>query len=408
MKFIHASDLHLDSPFEGIRQLPNMVWEQVHSSPLIALAKLVDVAIENQVDFVLLVGDLYDQDTQSISTQLLLKDHLQRLVDNNIAVYLSYGNHDYHLDGNATIGIPEDVVQFGPEVSTETLMTSDQKRVAISGFSYNQRWIEENKIPNFPERKIVDYHIGMLHGSVKHNKKNDHYAPFELRELVTKHYDYWALGHIHKSQQLVETPPIVYPGTIQGRNKNESGPHGFELVSDETGNLKPKFIPVSPINWVTETINADQTDDDSTLIDRVMSQIDKHKENYFQLILLVINNIEDLTTDLFQRLIDGTWQRQLDHEQQQNIKKINGWIYEVTPVPTTPKIEYSKLDKRFWETAREEVFTTSNIKLSAGKLMQIPFLSAHFADLDVQKGIINRAENLLVKESRLEVSEHEN
>ncbi|WP_054660414.1 metallophosphoesterase family protein [Secundilactobacillus kimchicus] len=120
MKFIHSADLHLDSPFEGLKQLPDEVWQRVYRSPFLALTKLVDIAIENQVDFVLLAGDLYDQDTQSVAAQLSLKDQLQRLLDHQIAVYLSYGNHDYHPAESASIGIPADVVQFGPAVTTQT------------------------------------------------------------------------------------------------------------------------------------------------------------------------------------------------------------------------------------------------------------------------------------------------
>lgn len=407
MKFIHSADLHLDSPFEGLKQLPDEVWQRVYRSPFLALTKLVDIAIENQIDFVLLAGDLYDQDTQSVAAQLSLKDQLQRLLDHQIAVYLSYGNHDYHPAESASIGIPADVVQFGPAVTTQTLITRDQKRVAISGFSYDQRWLEDDQVPKFPERQNEDYHIGMLHGSVKQGKDSDHYAPFELSELVAKHYDYWALGHIHKPQLLAETPPIVYAGTIQGRHKNEAGPHGFDMVSDETGRLQPTFIPVSPIDWVTLTVSAESTDDDASLIDRIMSQMSQQQSDRFQLSSLIIDNVEVLSPDLLQRLLDGTWQGQLDHEQQRQVATGNAWIYEVTPKPTAPKIEYSELDERFWQAASQNVFTASNLQLTAGKLMQTPFLAAHFAASEVQEQITNRAESLLVQESRQEAAERE-
>lgn len=67
------------------------------------------------------------------------------------------------------------------------------------------------------------FHIGMLHGSVEGDAEHNRYAPFQIRELKEKQFDYWALGHIHKREILSEEPYIIYSGNIQGRHRKETG-----------------------------------------------------------------------------------------------------------------------------------------------------------------------------------------
>ena len=66
MKFIHAADLHLDTPFLGLRTAPAALWQQIYDATFTAFAKIVDAALAEQVDFVCLVGDLYDRAERSI------------------------------------------------------------------------------------------------------------------------------------------------------------------------------------------------------------------------------------------------------------------------------------------------------------------------------------------------------
>lgn len=228
VKFIHAADLHLDSPFRGLSDLPAAVKQRVYQAPFTATQRLVDRAIQERVDFVVLVGDLFDRDTQSVQAQLFLRDQLQRLVDTGIGVYLSYGNHDY-LTEQSTLSLPDGVTVFGREVTTAEFTTATQQRVAISGFSYDQRWLTTDRVAEFPDRSEVDFQIGMLHGAVRTGAQ-DQYAPFTVAELQAKRYDYWALGHIHQQQALSMTPPIIYAGAIQGRHQNETGTMAFNWL----------------------------------------------------------------------------------------------------------------------------------------------------------------------------------
>ena len=120
--------------------------------------------------------------------------------------------------------------------------------VSIYGFSYKERHIREAMVQHFPIADNQDaFHIGMLHGSLAGDQTHAVYAPFTKDELLSKQYDYWALGHIHLRQSLHEEPTIVYPGNIQGRHRNERGVKGFyevQLTKTETG---LEFIPTSDL-----------------------------------------------------------------------------------------------------------------------------------------------------------------
>jgi len=131
--------------------------------------------------------------------------------------------------------------------------------VNIYGFSYPERHVKESKVQSYPvaeERHAL--HIGMLHGSVAGNDTHAVYAPFTKEEVLSKGYDYWALGHIHKRQLLHENPPIVYSGNIQSRHRNEQGVKGFYDVHLSKGYAKLDFVPTSAVVYENLTIDCTQ------------------------------------------------------------------------------------------------------------------------------------------------------
>lgn len=400
MKFIHAADLHLDSPFEGLQRLPKALWEQIHQAPFNATKKMVTDAIEQKVDFVLLVGDLFDRETQSVQAQVFLNDQLQRLVDAGIAVFVSFGNHDY-LTGEQQLTLPENVSVFGGEVATKQLTTADHTRVAISGFSYADRWLKEDMISQFSKRGTADFQIGMLHGAVKQGDDN-HYAPFTVSELTGTHYDYWALGHIHKPSVLAEQPPIIYAGTIQGRHKLETGQHGYQLVSSQGQRLERQFVPADQVRWSSLALTVDKDTTDASLIDAVQVALAQRQSAVFELIALKLTGIEKLSASLLSRLNDGTWLERLDQTQKKTYSKAHAWIYEVNVQPTDQPVQYAKLDAAYWQRAQASVFTPDNVEMTAGKLMQYPFIAEHLRDPKTTANLTDRAKNELLAQSRLE------
>ncbi|RIW30942.1 DNA repair exonuclease [Bacillus salacetis] len=251
IRFIHTADLHLDSPFKGLKHLPEELFQRVRNSTFRSLERIVDNAIRLEVDFVLMAGDLYDEEDRSIRAQARLKNQLERLNEAGISVYVIHGNHDYLGNYWSHLDMPANVKVFGDTVEKVIHYTADGTPVHLYGFSYDTRHIHERKIADYPAaRKDGGIYIGLLHGS-EAGETTDHepYAPFSISELKEKNYHYWALGHIHVRKELSAFPPIVYPGNIQGRHRKETGPKGCYFVTVADGETKLEFLETQEIIW---------------------------------------------------------------------------------------------------------------------------------------------------------------
>lgn len=273
--FIHAADLHLDSLFKGLRHVPANIFKEIQESTFTALNHLVDEAINNNVDFVLLAGDLYDHESQSLKAQIRLRRAFERLAEQNIDVFLSYGNHDFMKGDSFDVEYPDNVHIFSEErVTCIPFYKNGEAAAAIYGFSYENRAVYENKSSEY---KIADgefpFHIAMLHGSVATNTEHDSYAPFLIKDLLNKGMDYWALGHIHTRQQLYTNPPVIYPGNIQGRHRKETGEKGCYLISLSKHNIKQTFLPLQAIRYEEVEVDIRECPTPSHAEKSIMSQL---------------------------------------------------------------------------------------------------------------------------------------
>ncbi|GKV69899.1 DNA repair exonuclease [Sporosarcina sp. NCCP-2716] len=257
IRFLHAADLHLDSPFKGITDMPAARLAELRESTFAAYQSFITYAVREQPDFILLAGDIYDGEDRSLRAQMRFISGLEQLREAGIPVFLLYGNHD-HLAGSwARFKVPDNVTVFGPDVESHEFTVRGQ-RVAVHGFSYPERHVSEAMIARYPEASGGTLHIGMLHGSIAGDDTHAVYAPFTMKELLQKKYDYWALGHIHKRQLLHEGPPVVYPGNLQGRHRNEAGVKGFYDVVLDDGDAQLTFVPTSVVRF--EEIQVDCSD----------------------------------------------------------------------------------------------------------------------------------------------------
>ncbi len=262
ISFVHAADIHLDSPFVGMHKLPPELYKRVKDSTFVAFRNLVNYCLNEKVDFLLISGDLYDGEDRSIRAQIRLQQEFSKLQNANIRVFVIHGNHD-HLAGTwSHIEMPENVHIFGPEPDLVEFTTGNGMQVSIAGFSYEKRHEAHNKLNLFPQ-PAGDLKIGMLHGHDGTSQNHFAYAPFTISDLVQMPYDYWALGHIHTRQILSEAPYVIYPGNIQGRHINETGEKGFIHVEWTTHQQNITFIPCQDIEWRIEKIHiSDSTQPD--------------------------------------------------------------------------------------------------------------------------------------------------
>ena len=247
MRFLHTADLHIDSPLRGLSRYQGAPLERLRGATRRALERLVDLALDEQVDFLLIAGDLYDRDWQDFHTGLFVREQMVRLGRAGIAVFIVQGNHDARGVITRQIPWPDNVTVFSSR-SAETVRL-ESLGVAIHGHSFPDREVPEDLVPGFPPAVPGYFNIGLLHTSLTGIGGHDTYAPTTLDNLKSKGYDYWALGHIHVRQVVCERPRVVFPGNLQGRHARETGSKGCELVSVEGGCMTTRFMPLAVVRW---------------------------------------------------------------------------------------------------------------------------------------------------------------
>ncbi|OAS84009.1 metallophosphoesterase family protein [Metabacillus litoralis] len=280
IKFIHAADLHLDSPFVGLKYLPPQLFEKIRESTFLAFSKVITSAINEKVDFVLLSGDLYDGEERSLKAQLKLKKEFDRLAEVGIEVFVIHGNHDHTGGKWIDLQWPDNVHVFSSKVvEMKTYLKNETPVAHIYGYSYPSRSVQENMTQQYKKQGNSSvYHIGMLHGSIEGNKDHDVYCPFKVNELINKEFDYWALGHIHKRQILHEKNPIIaYPGNIQGRHRKETGKKGCYLVEMQDDTASTTFISTEEVIWEEVELSIEGLTSVSELIKKCEHSIEQFR-----------------------------------------------------------------------------------------------------------------------------------
>ena len=237
-KFLHAADIHLDSPLIGLTKHEGMPVEKIRQATRKALKNMVLFAINQKVDFVLLAGDIYDGDWQDFNTGRFFALQMDELQKNDIKVFIINGNHDATSQISKTLKLPDNVVIFKHNKAHTKKI--DALQVAIHGQSFATRDISDNLAINYPQKTTDYFNIGMLHTALTGAEGHENYAPCSVVDLENKEYDYWALGHVHKQSIISEHPYIVFPGCLQGRHIKEQAlkGKGATLVEVLDGSIK--------------------------------------------------------------------------------------------------------------------------------------------------------------------------
>ena len=255
MKFIHTADIHLDSPLVGLAAYQDAPVQQLRTVTRDAFSRLVDAAIGEEVDFMVIAGDLYDGSWKDYNTGHYFCREMGRLNKAKIPVYLLYGNHDSESEMTKKLSLPSNVNVF--ESRKPSTYRIETLKVALHGRSYREAATFENLASSYPEPIAGWLNIGVLHTALGGYAAHQPYAPCSLDELTVKGYDYWALGHVHEHAILQKDPWIVYPGNLQGRHIREIGERGAVLVTaDETGIQSVERLCVDMLRWYVVDVDA--------------------------------------------------------------------------------------------------------------------------------------------------------
>nr|WP_052300901.1 DNA repair exonuclease [Methanoplanus limicola] len=283
LKFIHTADLHLGSKFCGISGMNPDMAKKMSKATFSAFDNIVSHCIDNNVDFLLISGDIYDSADRRIYEQLEFRKRLAKLSDYDISVYLAFGNHDPLSGWSAKIDWPGNVnIMPGNDPECLFYESGGKKRAAIVGMSYKQSNTTVNLTKYYPEKENSwPFTIGMLHCNLGTDTGHEPYSPCSVKDLTDKNYDYWALGHIHKPQIIQESEPvIVYPGNPQGRDMGESGIRGCYIVTvSNRGSIETEFIETAEIKWEKVSVNVSKISDENDLIKRIEKEIQKIRRN---------------------------------------------------------------------------------------------------------------------------------
>jgi DNA repair exonuclease SbcCD nuclease subunit len=233
--FLHAADIHLDSPLKGLEAYRDAPLEQIRRAARRAFDNLVDLAVEEEVAFVLLAGDLYDGDWKDYNTGIYFVNRMGRLREAGIPVFMVSGNHDAASQITRALNLPDNVTLFSHR-KAETRI-NEQLGVAVHGQSFSSRAVADDLTRNYPQGVPGLFNIGLLHTSLNGRPGHEPYAPCTLDALLSKGYQYWALGHVHQREELAHDPWIVFPGNIQGRHIRETGAKGCTLVTVDEGQV---------------------------------------------------------------------------------------------------------------------------------------------------------------------------
>lgn len=260
LTFIHAADLHLGAPFKGMRSAtPEWASVLVEAIPN-AYRRIVSLAIESRVDFVIFAGDIFDDSRPSYADFSLFVDGLRRLEDAGIAVYFVTGNHDpYALWRNDFAHIPRNATLIGatqPEFVCH--MRDGEPLCLVGGRGYlTQSWPSDQDISSGVSREAAvhslgveaPFMVGILHTGLDIDPTR---SPVSPRSLLKRSVDYWACGHIHQPRIIDDekNPHVVYSGCPQGRDIKEEGEHGVFKVTLRQGEPnKVEFCPTAEVAW---------------------------------------------------------------------------------------------------------------------------------------------------------------
>jgi hypothetical protein len=241
MKFVHASDLHLDSPLRGLARYEGAPVERIRRATRRALESLVELCIGERVSLLVMAGDIYDGDWRDYSTGLFFAGQMSRLRAAGVPVVMIHGNHDAASQITKHLTLPDNVTVLGHR-RPETKVFADLG-ICVHGQSFAKRDVKDDLASRYPEPIRGLLNVGLLHTALAGRPGHEPYAPTSLEALVAKGYEYWALGHVHQREVLHRDPWVVFSGNLQGRHARETGAKGAMLVEFDG----PKVHGVSPV-----------------------------------------------------------------------------------------------------------------------------------------------------------------
>ncbi len=275
-KFLHAADIHLDSPLTTLSQYPGAPVEKIRLAAREALTNLVRFAVEENVAFVVIAGDVYDGDWDDYNTGHFFNTQMMKLARANVPVYLISGNHDAQNKMTKNLQLPANVHQFPTEAPATVRL--EHLPVSLHGQGFATQSVKQDLSLDYPQAESGRFNIGILHTSVDGREGHADYAPCTLNGLISKGYDYWALGHIHQREILKERRPMIaFPGNLQGRHIRETGAKGCLLIEVDGSNqiTNHTFQALDTFRWEICEVDLADVEHPDDILNRVAENLNQ-------------------------------------------------------------------------------------------------------------------------------------
>jgi DNA repair protein SbcD/Mre11 len=274
MKFVHAADLHLDSPLRGLERYEGAPADRIRGATRRAMENLIDLCLDESVAFLLLAGDLYDGDWKDYATGLFFSAQMSRLREAGVRVFLIRGNHDAQSRITRRLELPDNVKELAcgqPEsVRDEAL------GIAVHGQGFAKASVTDDLAANYPGAVGGLLNIGLLHTALSGRPGHADYAPCAVDTLRSKGYDYWALGHVHAREVVSDDPWIVFPGNLQGRHAREGGAKGATLVTVREGRVQEvEHRALDVVRWARVKVDVTAAATGEDVVDRVRGALEQ-------------------------------------------------------------------------------------------------------------------------------------
>jgi DNA repair protein SbcD/Mre11 len=229
-RFVHTADIHLDSPLATLALRDPELADLIGGATRKAFVAVIDLCLSEQVDALVIAGDLYDGEQTSMKTARFLVDQLRRVHEAGVKTFIIRGNHDAESRITRELTLPESVKVFVGRAEAVSLERGGLE-VAVHGVSFAQKHAPESLLPKFHPPVPGSVNIGIMHTSLGGSPAHGLYAPCRLADLHGAGFDYWALGHIHQRFEERGRAAVVMPGNPQGRDINEAGAKSATLVT---------------------------------------------------------------------------------------------------------------------------------------------------------------------------------
>ncbi len=278
-RFVHAADIHLDSPLRSLALRDTELADLIGNATRRAFANLVELCLNEQVDALLLAGDLYDGEQTSMKTARFLAAQIRRLHEAGIQGFIIRGNHDALSRITKELTFPDTVKVFGGRADV-VQVECPGVAIAVHGLSFAQPRAPDSLLPRYRPPLPGMVNIALMHTSLDGAPGHDDYAPCKAAELHAAGFDYWALGHIHKRSIPEGRCKVVMPGMPQGRDIGESGPKSVTLVTvadDRSITIEERLTSVAQFEAVP--VNLTGIEDWRDMLDRITTDLQRTREN---------------------------------------------------------------------------------------------------------------------------------